>query len=381
MPVPNRLSGLFSPRRGRRRAAGARTATALAVLPFLVMFIVTVVDAVTGPEQGFLPLMAVGPAFASLTGGVRRTLIVGLTALVLAIALAVYNDLELTRAYVTCGSIAGVTAASALASVGRRRREKELASMRSVAEVAQRVLLRPVPRRAAHMRMAVSYTSAMAAAHIGGDLYEVVNAPTGVRVIIGDVQGKGLEAVETAALVLGAFREAAHDEKDLQGVSARLEKALNRRLSGEEFVTAVLAEANPDEPTVTLLNYGHPAPLVIRANGEIEFAEPEDHVPPLGLAALGPEGPSPYGVTFQPGDQILLYTDGVVEARDHGGAFYPLADRVSLLKDDDPEAALEALRRDLILHIDGPPKDDAAMLLLRCRDPEPPTDSSSPQAL
>ncbi|MEO3863545.1 PP2C family protein-serine/threonine phosphatase [Acrocarpospora sp. B8E8] len=367
--MPLHLAGLFSPRRGRRRAAGARTALALSVLPYVMMLIVTVVEAVTGPDKGFLPLLAVGPAFASLTGGVRRTLIVGLTALVLAVALSAYNSLEVSRAYVTAGSIAGVTAASALATVGRRRREKELASVRSVAEVAQRVLLRPVPRRAAHMRMAVSYTSAMAAAHIGGDLYEVVTAPAGVRVIVGDVQGKGLEAVETAALVLGAFREAAHDEKDLQGVSARLEKALNRRLSGEEFVTAVLAEANPDETTMTLLNYGHPAPLVIRASGEIEWAEPGDHVPPLGLAALGPEGPVPYGVRFEPGDQILLYTDGVVEARDQWGAFYPLADRVSLLKDEDPEAALEALRRDLIAHIDGTPKDDAAMLLLRCREP------------
>lgn len=68
-----------------------------------------------------------------------------------------------------------------------------------MAEVAQRVLLRPVPRRAGHLRAAVSYTSAMAEARIGGDLYEVVTGPSGVRVIVGDVQGKGLEAVETSA--------------------------------------------------------------------------------------------------------------------------------------------------------------------------------------
>ncbi len=367
--MPLRLTGPFRPGKGRRRAAGARTALALAVLPFLMMLLVSVIDLSTGPEIGFLPLLAVGPAFASLTGGIRRTMLVGVTALVLATGLAAYNQLELRRAYITMGSIAGVTAASALATVGRRRRERELAQVRSVAEVAQRVLLRPVPRRAGHMRVAVSYTSAMAEAHIGGDLYEVVTAPTGVRVIVGDVQGKGLEAVETAALVLGAFREAAHDEKDLEGVSARLEKALNRRLSGEEFVTAVLAEFSIEETTMTLLNYGHPAPLVVRAGGEIEFADPDDHVPPLGLAVLGPEGPAPYSITFEPGDQILFYTDGVIEARDALGRFYPLADRVPLLKDDDPEAALESLRRDLIAHIDGPPTDDAAMLLMRCREP------------
>lgn len=63
-------------------------------------------------------------------------------------------------------------------------------------------------------------TSAVGEARIGGDLYEVVSAPgSGLRVIVGDVQGKGLEAVETAAKVLGAFHEAAHDEPGLMRTS------------------------------------------------------------------------------------------------------------------------------------------------------------------
>ena len=173
--------------------------------------------------------------------------------------------------------------------------------------------------------------------------------------------------METAALVLGAFREAAHDEPDLRGVSGRLEKALNRRLSGEEFVTAVLVDADPGGK-LTLLNYGHPAPLILHANGKITLAEPADTAPPLGLAVLGVEGPDPHQVAFGPGDQILLYTDGVIEARDRAGRFYPLTDRAFLLKDDDPEAALEALRLDLVAHVDAPLHDDAAMLLLRCRE-------------
>ena len=103
-----------------------------------------------------------------------------------------------------------MTAAGVVAAVVRRRQEPELASVRSIAEVAQRVLLRPVPRSAGPLRVAVSYTSAVAEARIGGDLYEVVPSRR-VRVIVGDVQGKGLEAVETAAVVLGEFRAAAAD--------------------------------------------------------------------------------------------------------------------------------------------------------------------------
>lgn len=114
-----------------------------------------------------------------------------------------------------------MTAAGVVAAVMRQRREAELASVRSIAEVAQRVLLRPVPRSAGPLRIAVSYTSAMAKARIGGDLYEVVTSSAGVRIIVGDVQGKGLEAVESAAVVLGAFREAAHDEPDLRPSASR----------------------------------------------------------------------------------------------------------------------------------------------------------------
>lgn len=341
----------------------------MAALPYVAMAVVVAVDLlVVGPTHGLLSLLALGPAFASLMGGVRRALLIGLGAEVLSLLTAVYNDLLGTReSYQSLLVIAGVTAASMLAAVGRQSRERELADVRSVAEVAQRVLLRPVPRRAGHLRVAVSYTSATAEACIGGDLYEVVTGPHGVRVIVGDVQGKGLEAVETAALVLGAFREAAPDEPDLHGVGARLEKALDRRLAGEDFVTAVLGEATPDG-RLTLLDYGHPPPLLLRANGDVVFAEPEVHAPPLGLSALEVEGPHPYEVAFEPGDQVLLYTDGVIEARDPQGRFYPLVERVGLLKDEDMEAGLDTLRADLLAHVQAPLHDDAAMLLLNCRE-------------
>ncbi len=348
------------------RPVSNRNRVLLGLLPYAMMGLVAVADAVTGPEYGFLPLLSLGPAFASLSGGMRRALSIGVLAVVLCAGLAVYNDVLWTRQnYVTWGTLIGVTGASILASVVRQRRERELANVRSIAQAAQRVLLKPVPRQAGHLRIAVSYTSAVAEALIGGDLYEVVAFPGGVRVIVGDVQGKGLEAVETAAVVLGAFREAAPDECDIRAVGARLERALNRRLTGEDFVTAILVEIRADE--VVLLNYGHPAPLVLRADGSSLFALPEAAAPPLGLADLEPDPPLPYSLPFTPGDQLLLYTDGVIEARDPSGGFYPLDERVSLLKADDPEQALENLRRDLLDHLSGPLQDDTAMLLVRCR--------------
>ncbi|WP_051969636.1 PP2C family protein-serine/threonine phosphatase [Kitasatospora azatica] len=332
------------------------------------MVLVASVDVLAGPDVGYLALFSLGPAFACVTGSVRRAVLVGAVAFVLCVNVAWYDTLLTTRrAVVALAAVVGATAA-ALAAAVRRRHERELADVRSVAEAAQRVLLRPVPRTAGRMRVAVSYTSAAAEARIGGDLYEVVPAAAGgARVIVGDVQGKGLDAVETAALVLGAFREAAPDEQYLDAVGRRLERALNRRLDGEEFVTAVLAEVDADH-TVTLLNYGHPAPLLIGADGTVRLAEPDVAAPPLGLASLGPAGPEAHTVDLRPGDQMLLYTDGVAEARNSRGEFYPLVDRAFLLDHEDPERALEALRQDLVSHAGGPSNDDAAMLLLRYRD-------------
>src|SRR5690606_38185267 len=161
--------------------------------------------------------------------------------------------------------------------------------------------------------------------------------------------------------------EAAYDEPELTGVAARLENALARRLTGEQFVTAVLAEVTHDDE-ITILNCGHPAPLLLTADGGVEFVEPEEPSPPLGLAWLEPEKPCVHVARFLPGDQILFYTDGIIEARDYGGAFYPLVDRVHLLSGPDVQASLDALRADLLRHSGRPLSDDAAMLLLRRLD-------------
>ncbi|MFD0889227.1 PP2C family protein-serine/threonine phosphatase, partial [Streptosporangium algeriense] len=329
-------------------------------------------DMLAGPRLGFLPLLTLGPTFASVSGGVRRTVLVGALAVAICLPLSSYSGVLFTRQNnLTIATITAVTGASMLAAHLRIRRERELANVRMVAETAQHVLLRPVPRRAGDLRIAVSYTSATAEARIGGDLYEVVTTPHGVRIIVGDVQGKGLEAVETAAVVLGAFREAAHDEAKLQGVVARLENALSRELSGEQFVTAILAEITDltdlgevqEGTSITVINCGHPPPMVLTADGGRSFADPPEEALPLGMASLKGAEAVPHQIGFEPGDQVLFYTDGVIEARDGTGRFYPLAARAHLLNGSDPQLALDALRADLLRHVGKPLNDDAAMLL------------------
>ncbi len=134
--------------------------------------------------------------------------------------------------------------------------------MTAIAETAQRALLRVMPASIGSLGFAARYVSATEEALVGGDLYEVAETPNGVRVIVGDARGKGLEAVQMAATVLAAFRHAAVKEPTLTAVATDLDDVVTAVAEDEDFVTAVLAEFH-DDHTVTLLNCGHHPPLLL----------------------------------------------------------------------------------------------------------------------
>jgi serine phosphatase RsbU (regulator of sigma subunit) len=269
----------------------------------------------------------------------------------------------------------------------RNRQERALADARLVSEVAQRILLRSIPERIGPVRAAVHYAAAAAHARIGGDLYEVVQTRYGVRAVIGDVRGKGLAAVETAAAILGAFREAAHQEQALDKVAAWLADSLGRALhenggehegSDEEFVTLVLIGVGADA-VVEIVNCGHPAPLLLRRGTPVRFLDPPSNVPPLGV--LEPEDVHPpiLRLPLQEDDRLLLYTDGVIEARNSWGVFYPLAERVpDCATAETPALILDRLHEDVRRHVGHQLGDDAAMLLLQYA-PLPTTGATTPQ--
>lgn len=93
--------------------------------------------------------------------------------------------------------------------------------------------------------------------------------------------------------------------------------------------------------------------------------EPHQTGPPLGLGELGAGEYIPQTFAFEPGDILLLYTDGVVEARDGSGAFYPLAERLPAWAGQDPEALVRLLHDDLLGHVGGTLNDDAAAIVVQ----------------
>ncbi|MEV7444729.1 PP2C family protein-serine/threonine phosphatase [Streptomyces sp. NPDC091204] len=248
----------------------------------------------------------------------------------------------------------------------RQRRDAQLVSVRTVAEAAQLAVLPPVPERVGAVRCSGLYRAAQHGTLVGGDLYDVRAGPHGVRALVGDVQGHGLAAVGTVAALLGAFREGVIDDSGLAAVAGRLDRRLVADAKAasvehpELFATAVLLEFPPGLDLVRIVSCGHPPALRLRGAAVEELVvEPG---PPLGLGLAGPP-PTVAELPLRPGDQLLLHTDGVTEARDAAGHFYPLAARVPVLARD-PGGLVRAVWRDLAAFTDGGPRDDVALLLL-----------------
>jgi serine phosphatase RsbU (regulator of sigma subunit) len=345
---------------------GSRTSSALLLaLPFALTVAIALAHLVVGPHWELVPLLAVGPAVAAAVGGAAYTMAAGGLALALCGLCLAYamSAAEHRGAVVGLVAISGVTVAGIVASQGRMRRERELAQVRLVAEAAQQVLLRPVPGQIGPVRLAVRYLSASSQARVGGDLYDVVPAGSGLRMVVGDAEGKGLPAVQSAAALLGVFRDAAHEEVSLAAVAARAETSLCRQLGDEEFITAIFAEISPDGTKMELLSCGHPAPLLLGAD-EPRFLELGDHGLPLGLGHLAPEPRIPVTIALDADEAVLFYTDGATEARNAAGAFFPLASCASVRPPKPYDTLVDRLRRELTRYVGHAPDDDVALMLV-----------------
>jgi serine phosphatase RsbU (regulator of sigma subunit) len=213
----------------------------------------------------------------------------------------------------------------------RQRQERNLIHVNSLAEALMRTLLRPLPQQVGRVLVAGLYRPSEVGTMVGGDFYAIRATKAGERAIIGDVRGKGLKAVRTVADILGAFREAAYDLGELPAVFARMERLLadeaEESQDDELFVTAVLIEYDAPGHRVTIINRGHIEPVLISRGAVTELTGPP--ALPLGLSTLaGDEPPAARTHRFTDGDVLLLATDGLTEARDPSGAFYPLLDRL-----------------------------------------------------
>lgn len=323
----------------------------------LLVLGVAALDAVLG--GGLESVLAAGPVIASTQLSARRTALVAALALAAgAVVAGVGGRLGETTVILRLLASLGISAVCVAAAGSRQEREGRLLRLTRVAEVSQQAILRPIPVRAGHMAFATRYLSASEDALVGGDLYELVVTADVVRLIVGDVRGNGLDAVRLAALVLGSFREAAATEATLVAVAKAVDNATFAYLDEEGFVTAIFVEFSPDG-RVLVVNCGHHPPLRITST-TVETLVPTDPTPPLGLE------PQFVTDTYTLGadERLLVYTDGLVEARDPDGLFFDL-DRLpaQFLSVRSLDATLDALVKRLLAHIGGRLNDDLALVL------------------
>ncbi|MDX3228505.1 PP2C family protein-serine/threonine phosphatase [Streptomyces sp. ME19-01-6] len=375
-----------------RRARGLKAFTR--VVPGLWVLGVICWELLSPHDAEVVPLLAAAPAISCASSGRRRCiLMLGGASLLFALGppspLEPDGDVEESHAsLVSCGAILAVVVASYFTCGRRLRLVRELEQLRAVAAAAQDAVLRPLPARLDGIEMAAGYLSASRGAVVGGDLYEALATAHGVRVIIGDARGHGLGAISTVAAVLGSFREAAHDEPELAGVLRRLDRALQRHLReralgdptageepetpvAEEFVTVLLLEVGPDGE-LTALNCGHPWPYLLSEDATggawVRRLPLGEVLPPLGPFPLPDDLPVARRAPLQPGQALVLHTDGAEDARDAHGNFFALRPALAQAAGTGPivpAAVIEAVRSAVLRHTGGRLADDVALLALR----------------
>jgi serine phosphatase RsbU (regulator of sigma subunit) len=324
-----------------------------------------VIDLMTGTSPNFTSIYFVGALVAASQAPVRPTAAVAVLAVSLTAVVGWLIGLDAPTWSARLALAIGGAGIALLVAVQRVRREQRFTNVQRVADAAQRAILASIPSQVGAIAFATRYLAADSEARIGGDLYEVVRCHHGVRVLVGDVCGHGLEAIRLTAVTLGAFREAAITLDSLTDVAATVDRRVLPHLSDETYVTAVLGDFDGDG-NLTLVNCGHPSPLVVRSDGTSHLAAPTDCTTPLGLAPQ----PRPDHMTLGPGDRVLFYTDGLIEGVTPAGRTLTIEAFAPALSGGTADEAVErvlAALNDQVRHLD----DDLALLLAEYVHPQP----------
>ncbi|MFZ3562758.1 PP2C family protein-serine/threonine phosphatase [Streptomyces sp. BH055] len=240
-----------------------------------------------GPQPFIgLPLLAAAPLVTGAMLSLRASVAFLILTLLVTAMLDLYHGRSTVSLLTDLATVAVVGLAGAAINRLLTRERHNVAQARDVAEAVQRAVLPDPPARVGALAVAARYEAALAEARIGGDLYAVQDSPFGTRVFIGDVRGKGLQAVATVCVAIGAFRQEADKSPTLAELACRLDEALCREnerqgpTAAEDFMTAVLAEVSSDGATVRVINCGHPPPYLIH-NGAVVPLDPTQHELPL----------------------------------------------------------------------------------------------------
>ncbi|HET6699375.1 MAG TPA: PP2C family protein-serine/threonine phosphatase [Nocardioidaceae bacterium] len=331
-----------------------------AVLAATCLLGLAVADLLAPPTLILSALFALGPLIACAVLPTAATAGFAVTATVLALLSGVWNGVSGNgQQIVRVLDVAVISAAAVLVAWVRVRRERRHARYVAIAEVAQKAILPTLPRVAGQVSVASRYVSAAQDAVVGGDLYDCYHSAEHTRFLVGDVRGKGVAGVEQAARTIRAFRQSAATRPTLAAVAADMSGYLQNFFDDEEFVTAVLVDTT-DPAALTLVSCGHPQPILVDEQGSATYLDLPAGLP-LGLGDHYESVTVPWPV----GERLLLYTDGLSEARDRRGEFLSLLSLEPQLTDHSVDEALDAVLTTVRRHVPGGHlNDDLAVVLL-----------------
>ena len=200
---------------------------------------------------------------------------------------------------------------------------------------------------------------------LGGDSFDYGVDHRRARIAVFDAMGHGLEAGILVTVAVAAYRNSRRRGLKLDETAAAVDEAISARFSPERFVTAVLADLDLDSGRLCWIRAGHPAPLLVRGTKVVKTLWGNDSGLPLGLGAPGAENEE----SLEPGDQIVLFTDGVTEARAPDGEFFGLerlADLVGRASagGNPPPETLRRIMHSILNHQAGDLQDDATTVLI-----------------
>jgi PAS domain S-box-containing protein len=253
-------------------------------------------------------------------------------------------------------------ASSAAVAIANAR---TLAQRDQVALALQQSLLPPDLPRIPGLELGAHYHAGTEL--VGGDFYDVFSLGEGTwGIVLGDVCGSGPEAASQTALTRHSVRTAAMFDTDPATVVHALNRALLRS-NANRFTTAVFLrlQTRPGEVTIKLATGGHPPALIQRADGR--FEETAARGPLLGVADFAVEDFEDAEYRLHPGDVLVLYTDGLTEARRHGRLFDVAGVKATLTRMHGaaPEALTGPLVADALEHAAAPLRDDVAIVIAR----------------
>lgn len=206
--------------------------------------------------------------------------------------------------------------------------------------------------------------------HIGGDSFDYAVDSSTAEMAVFDAMGHGLRAATASAVAVAAYRNCRRRRLDLSGTYATIDETLGEQFGGDRYSTAVLARLELKTGLMSWVNAGHPPPLLMRAGKLVKILEAPPNTP-LGVQlATGP--PFVGHESLEPGDQVLFYTDGLIEARTEDGRFFT-AERLAEFFERQAAAGLPApetlrrLRHDVMTYQNGRLQDDATALLVDWR--------------